>query len=65
MRVRINDGLPNSMGRQRRWQIRKNRQGLCIICGKRQTKGDYCTKHYDANREESRRRRRRISLLDT
>lgn len=36
----------HEVSRQRRWQIRKQAEGLCISCGKRPlADGQYCTLH--------------------
>lgn len=37
------------VSRQRRWQLRKQADGLCPICGKKAI-GMYCRKHAEAHR---------------
>ncbi len=45
--IRINDDLANfNLSRQRKYQIRKRRAGLCIICGKKAYRGTLlCLNH--------------------
>ena len=33
------------VSRQREWQLRKAKEGLCIVCGKPQTQGKFCSEH--------------------
>lgn len=33
------------VSRQREWQLRKAKEGLCIVCGKPQSKGKFCDEH--------------------
>jgi sulfatase maturation enzyme AslB (radical SAM superfamily) len=39
------------MSRQRRWQLRKQRDGCCFICGLAALPGGYCLKHLVMQRE--------------
>jgi hypothetical protein len=40
--------------RQRRWQLRKEAAGLCIICGQKQVAAYYCLVHAVYQRERMR-----------
>lgn len=40
--------------RQRKWQIEKQNQGLCIICAKPADSGSVCSEHRDQRRTHSR-----------
>ena len=43
------------VSRQRRWQIKKIKEGLCEICGKKKIyKGDRCLKHYNEHKKRHR-----------
>ena len=60
--VRIVDEFDcrRDVSRQRRHQLRKQRDGICIICTEKATNGDYCRKHWIQNlimaRESMRRK---------
>ena len=47
---RIEDGLPDTLSKQRRWQIRKEREGRCQSCGARASGRNCrkCRKKYNA-----------------
>jgi hypothetical protein len=51
VKKRINDGL----SRQHRWQIKKKKQGLCIICGKPKVTTQFCLAHAIKTRERQRK----------
>lgn len=40
---------------QRRWQLRRKRDGKCVTCGKRAVTRDYCLAHATVHRESQRR----------
>lgn len=44
------------VSRQRKWQLRKQSKGLCILCGEPLATATYCLKHAIAHRELKRRR---------
>lgn len=52
MSKRIKDGLPNTISRQRRWQIRMRRQGRCTLCGDPAVNGRemFCEYHKERDR---------------
>lgn len=43
--------LVKKLGRQRVWQLRKERDGLCVICGKKIFKKMRCKEHYFYNKK--------------
>lgn len=45
------------MSRQRRWQKRKERDGLCSVCGQKAVMNQLCLKHAVAQREHQRKAR--------
>jgi hypothetical protein len=56
-RVRIKDEFTDlSVSRQRRYQLRRQKEGRCIVCGQPQVAGSFCLRHMIAKREVSRRR---------
>ncbi len=44
------------VSRQRKSQLRRHRDGLCIICGQPRCSSHYCLKHFLASRERQRNR---------
>lgn len=51
MSKRLDDGLPDSLSKQRRWQLRQTRRGNCRICGRRREHSTlYCDIHLQAVR---------------
>jgi hypothetical protein len=42
------------MTRQRKFQIRQNKKGLCAVCNKKLITKKYCRKHADQNNKYSR-----------
>lgn len=48
---------PLLVSRQRKWQLRRTRDGFCPICGQKPEKAaSYCAKHADAHAEIQRKR---------
>ena len=47
------------LSRQRRWQIKKQAAGLCIICGNKAVNNFYCQRHKLAQNIRSREQMRR------
>ena len=57
MRQRINDEFTHlKVSRQRRYQLRKQRDHRCILCGAPALRGGRCLKHLVAARESQRKR---------
>lgn len=48
------------MSRQRRWQIKMQKEGRCTICGKKAVDTTFCQYHLEINRERSRARYRQM-----
>lgn len=46
---------PMKMSRQRRWQLKHKKLGLCILCQSPLATSAYCLKHAIANRERTRK----------
>lgn len=44
-RKRIDDGLPSALSRQRRYQIRNSKIGLCTVCGRDSEPFELCKTH--------------------
>lgn len=44
------------LSRQRKWQLRKAAQGLCVLCGKPTTGSNHCLEHMEKNRDSNARR---------
>lgn len=48
------------VSKERKYQLRRQRDGLCIICGKQPYDKLYCQKHAEAIRARNRERYRRL-----
>lgn len=46
-RIKIDDGLPLTLSRQRRYQLRKVKAGLCRNCAEPRVTAVYCREHAD------------------
>lgn len=54
----INDRFTKlKLSKQRKWQLRRLKKGMCILCGEPLATATYCLKHAVATREASRKRR--------
>ena len=55
--MKIKDKFTNlPVSRQRKYQLRKKKNGLCILCGKPRVTAMHCLEHAIAKRESDRRR---------
>ena len=53
----INDKVSKlKISRQRKWQMRRQADGLCVLCGEPAVTMDRCLKHAVAKRELARKR---------
>jgi len=58
MRAKIQDEFTNlNVSRQRKYQLRKQRDQRCTECGEPVVKGSRCLKHLIAARERQRKKR--------
>lgn len=59
MRKKVSD-YPKGVSKQRRWQVRKEAEGKCALCGKPicQESVRYCQEHLESNRKRARERYR-------
>ena len=53
----IHDEFSHIHGSERRYQLRRKRDGMCIKCGKKRDKGDnlFCQKHRETHRAACRK----------
>lgn len=61
MSTAIKDYLTKKpLSRQRKYQLRKRRQGKCIICGRSRSRksATYCASHLESSRKQQRERYR-------
>jgi|APCry1669189204_1035204.scaffolds.fasta_scaffold80865_1 hypothetical protein len=56
MKKASNKKAPREISRQRRWQLQKQKEGKCIICGEDAVTSRYCLKHAIIRREQQRAR---------
>ena len=58
MRKKIEDEFTDRpVSRQRKYQMRKQRDGLCTVCGEPAVQGSRCLMHLVAAREHQRQKR--------
>mgnify|MGYP000894756074 CR=1 FL=1 len=56
MKKASNNKAPREVSRQRKWQLQKQQEGKCIICGETAVTSRYCLKHAIIRREQQRAR---------
>ena len=56
MKKASNKKAPREISRQRKWQLQKQKEGKCIICGENAVTSRYCLKHAIIRREQQRAR---------
>ena len=56
MKNASNKNTPREISRQRKWQLQKQKEGKCIICGEDAVTSRYCLKHAIIRREQQRAR---------
>jgi hypothetical protein len=56
MKKASNKEAPHEISRQRKWQLQKQKEGKCIICGVEAVTSRYCLKHAIIRREQQRAR---------
>jgi hypothetical protein len=55
-RKKIQDEFTNRpISRQQKWQLRRAKEGRCVICGDKKVTAWHCLKHAIANREWARK----------
>jgi len=55
-RRKINDEFTDlAISRQQKWQLRRAKEGRCVICGEPKVTAWHCLKHAVANREWARK----------